>query len=36
MDCKPLSPCIEALAAIGLCVLAMGLGVYLLRLALKP
>ena len=36
MDCKELSPCLEAIAAVGLCVLALGLGAYLMRLAVRP
>jgi hypothetical protein len=36
MGCSPLSPCLEALAAFGVCVLALGIGAYLMRLAVKP
>ena len=36
MDCQPLGPCIESIAALSLSVLAIALAAYLLRQALRP
>ena len=36
MNCQELGPCLEAIAAIGLSILALGIGAYLMRLAVRP
>lgn len=36
MGCQELSPCLEALAAGGFSILVLGIGAYLMRLAVKP
>lgn len=36
MDCQPLSPCLEAMAAGSFCFLALGVGAFLMRQAFRP